>query len=503
MSTEAPQFKRGPIVASLLIGAFVALLSQTFLNVALPGMMKDLQVSENTIQWLSNGYMLVSGVLVPISAFLIERFTTRKLFIAAVGLFTLGTIISGFAPGFELLLTGRLVQAAGAGVLMPLMSIVFLTIFPVEERGKAMGMMGVAMIFAPAIGPTLSGWIMEHYSWRALFYIIIPLSAFALIFGAVSLKNVTRTSKPRLDILGVILSTLGFGGLLYGFSDAGKDGWDSTIVVTCLTVGAVSLILFIWRELVTEKPILEFRVFKFNMYSLTTVINVIVTMAMFSGMILLPLYLQNIRGFTPFESGLLLLPGAILMGIMSPITGIIFDKVGARWLSVIGLLIMTVTTYEFSKLTIDTTYTTLILLYTIRSFGMSMLMMPIQTAGMNQLPQRLNAHGSAMSQTLRNVAGAIGTALLVSLMTNAAKSHGAELVAAGGINPADKVKMAEIAQQSAVYGINHSFVVATWMTVAALVMAFFIRKVKPHVEIKHESVVIENKDVETVTVSSK
>ncbi|WP_084783419.1 DHA2 family efflux MFS transporter permease subunit [Paenibacillus sp. FJAT-26967] len=502
MSEAIQNLRRGPIVASLLIGAFVALLSQTFLNVALPGMMVDLNVSENTIQWLSNGYMLVSGVLVPISAFLIERFSTRKLFLSAVGLFTLGTMISGFAPGFELVLVGRLVQAAGAGVLMPLMSIVFLTIFPIEERGKAMGMMGVAMIFAPAIGPTLSGWIMEHYSWRALFYIIIPLSVFALIFGAFSLKNVTKTSKPRLDVLGVILSTLGFGGILYGFSDAGKDGWTSTVVLTCLAVGAVSLILFVWRQLVIEKPLLEFRVFKFNMYSLTTVINVIITMALFSGMILLPLYLQRIRGFTPMESGLLLLPGAILMGIMSPITGMIFDKIGARWLSVIGLLITVVTTFEFSKLTAETTFTSLIILYTVRSFGMSMLMMPIQTAGMNQLPQRLNAHGSAMSQTLRNVAGAIGTALLVSIMTNTAATKGKELAMAAQINPADpanQAKMAEIGQQAAIHGINFSFVVATWMSVVALVLAFFIRKVEPHREVKHVEIPDDQKEAATAS----
>ncbi|MBB3112315.1 EmrB/QacA subfamily drug resistance transporter [Paenibacillus phyllosphaerae] len=474
--------RKGPIVASLLIGAFVALLAQTLLNVALPSIMADLGVSANTVQWLSNGYLLVNGVLIPITAYLIAKFPTRNLFLTAVGLFTIGTIVCAVAPGFETLLIGRLIQAAGAGILMPLMSVVFLTIFPVEERGKAMGMMGLAMIFAPAIGPTLSGWVVEHHSWRVLFYIVLPLTLFALVYGFVAMKNVTRNIQLKLDSLGVILSTLGFGGLLYGFTDAGKDGWDSSIVVTCLVVGAVSLILFVWRELVIDTPLLEIRVFKYSMYSLTTVINVIITMAMFSGMILLPIYLQNIRGFTPLESGLLLLPGAILMGIMSPITGIIFDKVGARWLAVVGLIITTITTYEFSKLTADTTYAHMIFMYTLRMFGMSMLMMPIQTAGMNQLPQRLNAHGSAMSQTLRNVAGALGTALLVTIMSNHAADRVKELVTAGQVDQADKAAMAQVVQQATIDGINHSFVVATWITVAALVLAFFIRKVKPHEE---------------------
>ncbi|REE78919.1 EmrB/QacA subfamily drug resistance transporter [Paenibacillus taihuensis] len=474
--------RRGPILASLLIAAFVALLAQTVLNVALPSMMKDLNVNENTIQWLINGYMLVNGVLVPVSAFLISRYTTRILFLTAAGLFAVGTIICAFSPNFGLLLSGRLIQAAGAGILMPLMTIVILTIFPVAERGKAMGMMGIAMICAPAIGPTLSGYVVEHYSWHVLFYIILPLSIFAFIYGAYSMKNVVKTSKPKLDALGVILSTLGFGGVLYGFSDAGADGWDSTTVITCLVVGAVSLILFVWRELTAEKPLLELDVFKFGMFSLTTVINVIITMSMYSGMVLLPIYLQNIRGFSPIDSGLLLLPGAILMGIMSPITGMIFDKIGARWLAVAGLLISAVTTYEFSTLTIDTSYMHLIVTYTFRMFGMSMLMMPIQTAGLNQLPQRLNAHGSAMSQTLRNVAGALGTALLVTIMTNKATAVTKELVVAGNVDPKDQVKMADVIQHATVTGINHSFTIATWLTAAALLLAFFIKKTKPQEE---------------------
>ncbi|WP_246120565.1 DHA2 family efflux MFS transporter permease subunit [Cohnella terricola] len=482
MSTATAPLRRGPIVAALLIGAFVALLAQTLLNVALPIMMEDLDIGANTIQWLSNGYLLVNGVLIPVSAYLIDRFSTRQLFITAVGLFSLGTILCAVSPNFELLLTGRLIQAAGAGILMPLMSFIFLTIFPVHERGKAMGMMGLAMIFAPAVGPTLSGWVVEHYDWRVLFYIVLPLSLFALIYGAFAMKNVTQVSKPKFDVFGVVLSTLGFGGLLYGFSDAGHDGWNSTRVIASLVVGVIALALFLWRELTIDKPILEFRVFKYNMYSLTTVINVIITMSMFSGMILLPIYLQKIRGFSPMDAGLLLLPGAILMGIMSPITGIIFDKIGARWLSVIGLAITTVTTYEFSQLTADTTYTHMIFMYTLRMFGMSMLMMPIQTAGMNQLPARLNAHGSAMSQTLRNVAGALGTAFLVTIMTNSAASRVKELVIGGQIAQTDETGMKEAIQQGTIFGINHAFEIATWMTVAALVLAFFIKKVKPATE---------------------
>ncbi|MNJ47549.1 Multidrug export protein EmrB [compost metagenome] len=230
----------------------------------------------------------------------------------------------------------------------------------------------------------------------------------------------------------------------------------------------------------SSKPILEFRVFRYGMFSLTTLINVIITMALYAAMILLPIYLQNLRGFSPLESGLLLMPGAILMGIMSPVTGIIFDKIGARWLAVIGLIITTVTTWQFSQLTLDTSYTHLIIVYTIRMFGMSMLMMPIQTAGLNQLPASLNAHGTAMSNTLRTIAGAMGTALLLTVMTTDTKGQLASLIQQAGINPSDPAsagQIAEFTRTATLQGIDHAFVIATVITVVALVLSFFIRKV--------------------------
>ncbi|RUS46506.1 DHA2 family efflux MFS transporter permease subunit [Cohnella sp. AR92] len=466
-------------MAAIIIGAFVTILNQTLLNVALPKIMDDLHITTNTAQWLTTGFMLVNGVLIPLSAYLVGRFSTRQLFNTAMFLFLIGTIFCAFAGNFEFLMAGRIIQAAGAGIMMPLMSIVVLTIFKVEERGKAMGMMGVAMIFAPAVGPTLSGWIVEHHSWHVLFYIILPLAVIALIIGFVFMKNVGELTKPKLNTLGVILSTLGFGGLLFGFSEAGNDGWDSATVIVSLLVGAVALVTFVLKEWFNKKPLLEFRVFKYDMFSLTTVINILVTMAMYAGMILTPIYMQNILGLTPIKSGLALLPGAILMGIMSPITGAIFDKIGARWLSVVGLIITAATTWEFTQLTTETTYTFMVVLYSIRMFGMSLLMMPVQTAGMNQLPQRLNPHGSAMSQTLRTVGGALGTAWLVTVMSNKTKSSITDLIIAGKVDTTNEAAMQLVKNQGTVVGINHAFEYAFWLTVAALALAFFIRKTKP------------------------
>ncbi|MEF2965297.1 DHA2 family efflux MFS transporter permease subunit [Paenibacillus sp. M1] len=477
----AATYKKWPIVMALLIGAFVSILNQTLMNVALPHMMADLNVTETTIQWLVTGFMLVNGVLIPVSAYLMERFSTRTLFISATSLFALGTLICGIGLDFTMVLIGRIIQAAGAGVLMPLMTVVFLSIFPIEKRGQAMGTMGIAMVFAPAIGPTLSGWIVEHHPWNMLFWIVLPFSILSIILGIIFMKNVTEVSRPKLDYFSVVLSTLGFGGVLYGFSEAGSAGWGAIEVIISLIVGVAAVALFLWRQLRSKHPMLEFRVFKYDMFSLTTIINVVVTMAMYAAMILLPIYLQTIRGFSPLESGLLLMPGAILMGIMSPITGIIFDRIGARWLAVVGLAITIVTTWEFSKLSDSTTYTHLIFMYTARMFGMSMLMMPIQTAGLNQLPSRLNAHGTAMSNTLRTIAGALGTALLVSVMSSQTKERAAELIVSAGINPKDPANaeaLAQITKEATIHGIDYAFVIATGITVIAFVLSFFIRKVK-------------------------
>ncbi|AIQ11150.1 DHA2 family efflux MFS transporter permease subunit [Paenibacillus durus] len=481
-ASAAKHIRRGPIIAALLIGAFVALLNQTLMNVALPQMMNSLGIEFNMAQWLTTGFMLVNGVCVPVSAYLVEKFTTRTLFITAMALFSFGTLICALGTGFEMIMVGRVIQAAGAGILMPLMNIVFLIIYPIEERGKAMGLMAVAMILAPAVGPTLSGWVVQNYSWRVLFYIVLPLAVLTTLLGVKFMQNVTVKTSPKLDKLGIIFSTLGFGGLLYGFSEAGMGGWDSETVMGALIVGAVGLGLLVWRELVAKKPMLEFRIFRYNMYSLTTVINIIVTMTLYSGMILLPLYLQNIRGFTPLDSGLLLLPGAILMGIMSPVTGIIFDKIGARWLAITGLIITVITTWEFSQLTDSTTYTHLILTYTARMFGLSMLMMPITTAGLNQLPQRLSSHGTAMANTLRAVAGALGMALFVSLMTNNTKSEIRDAVMSGQVSQTDKAAFAKFSQEAMIHGVTHAFIVATWVTVIGLVLAFFIRKTSPEAD---------------------
>jgi EmrB/QacA subfamily drug resistance transporter len=466
------------MIAILFFGAFVSFLNNSLLNVALPSIMVDLQIDDYSIvQWLVTGYMLVSGVLIPASAFLLTKFTNRKLYITAMSLFTLGTLIAALAPNFSWLLTGRMVQAAGSSVMGPLLMNVMLISFPREKRGAAMGVFGLVMISAPAIGPTLSGYIVQYYDWRLLFEMILPFAIISLLLAVWKLKNVMPTRKTHLDYISVVLSIIAFGGLLYGFSRASSIGWGDPEVIVTITLGAVGLIAFVWRQFTLSDPLLDLRTYRYPMFALASVISVVVAAAMFSGMILTPAYVQQVRLISPLESGLLMLPGAIIMGIMSPITGKLFDLFGPRVLAFIGLSITAVSTYMLSLLQLDSSYTHIMFIYAIRMFGMSMVMMPIMTNGLNQLPTRLNPHGTAINNTAQQVAGSLGTAIFVSIMNSHATSSAGELMR--GVDPTTLTEQqaALLEQEALLHGIQYSFLVATFVTIAALVLSLFMKRV--------------------------
>ncbi|MNO50077.1 Multidrug export protein EmrB [compost metagenome] len=471
VDNKLDRIRKGPLLFVMILGAFIAVLNQTIMSVATPELMGDFQISAATAQWLTTGYMLVNGVFIPVTAYLMQRFTTRELFLSAMLIFLAGSVLSGAAPNFGLLLAGRLIQAAGAGIIMPLLMNVVLAIYPVEKRGGAMGMIGFAIIFAPAIGPTYAGYMLDHYSWRSLFYVIVPLALLVVVLAWFYLKNVTERSFPKLDVWGLILSTFGFGTLLYGFSRAGSIGWASAEVVSAIAAGLVLLILFSWRQLTGSNPLLELKAFKYNMFTLTTLINVAVTVVMYADMMLLPLYLQNMRGYSALDSGLLMLPGALLMGVMMPVAGRLFDRFGAKWLSVIGIIITILTTFGFIHLTDSTGYTYLLLMSTGRRIGMALFLMPITTAGLNQLPEAMNAHGTAIANTVKQVAGAIGTSLLVTVLTNRTQFHLAEMTSAGVTgNPQ------HLLQQASISGMNDAYLAVIVFGGIGLILSFFIQK---------------------------
>jgi EmrB/QacA subfamily drug resistance transporter len=454
-------YNRKTIVTLLLAGSFIAILNQTLMITAIPPVMEEMGITANTGQWLTTVFMLVNGIMIPVSAFLLERFSTRQLFITAMSIFVVGTLVAGVAPNFSTLLIGRVIQSAGAGVMLPLMQTVFLMIFPVHKRGAAMGLIGLVISFAPAIGPALSGWVTEHYSWRVLFFIILPIAIIDIVVAFFALKNVTELTKPKLDVLSVILSSFGFGGLLYGFTSAGNNGWLASVTILSLAVGAVMLTAFILRQLKLKHPMLEFRVFTYSIFPLAVAIGMIAFMGLIGVETLIPLYMQNMRDFTAFEAGLALLPGALITGLMSPITGRIFDKFGARKLVMVGLTIITVSSFAFTRLDTSTSLVFMTIMYSIRMFGLSMVMMPIATAGLNQLPKRLIPHGAAMDNTMRQIAASVGTAILVTVMTT---SEG-------------RAERIEIANPD-IYGANVAFIVVSVLSLVGLIIAYFVKDTK-------------------------
>ncbi len=482
-TVDIRSLKKGPILFIMIFGAFLAIFNQTIMTVAIPELMDDFHIQPATAQWLTTGYMLVNGVLIPITAFFMRRFTTRQLFQSAMIIFLAGTSVAALATSFPVLLMGRMIQAAGAGIIMPLLMHVVMSLFPPEKRGTAMGWVGFAIIFAPAIGPTLAGYVLQTYPWQTMFYTMIPFTLLVIIGAFFYLKNVSETNPIKVDVLSVLLSTIGFGGILFGFSEAGNKGWISNEVVLSLMMGALGLALFIWRQLVSKNPLLDLRTFTYNMFSLTSIISILVTIVMYADMMLLPLYLQNTRGFTPLESGLLLFPGALLMGVLSPVTGKIFDRFGGKWLSVIGMAIIIATTYSFINLTDSTSYTYLVLMSTGRRVGMAMLMMPLQTTGLNQLPRSLYAHGNAISNTIRMVAGGIGTSLLVTIMASSTKNHFQEMMTTGAATGQSQQHMM---MEASIQGINDAYLVIFLIGLISLVLTFFIKRVERAPEKKSE-----------------
>lgn len=455
-------YNRNVLVAVLLLGAFMAVLNQTLLLTATPHIMVEFQLTENTAQWVTTIFMLINGIMIPISAFLMESFTSRRLYLISMVIFIIGTLISAISINFSMLMVGRIVQAIGAGVIFPLMMTIFMLIFPIQRRGFAMGIAGLVISFAPALGPALSGWMIEFLPWRAVFYVIIPIAIIDLLAAYFFMRNIIPLKYPKVDVLSIILSTLGFGGLLYGFSSAGNYGWTNIAVLSAITIGAITLTWFIVRQLKLMEPMLEFRVFKYNIFTIATVIGMVAFTVLIASETILPIYMQVMSDFNAFEAGFVILPGALITGLLSPFVGKIFDAVGGRWLLIIGLFIITVTTLLFTNLTEETSLTYLTISFAVRMVGLSMVMMPATTAGLNILPNELMPHGTAMMNTMRQVAASIGTGAFITIMTITAKDP------------------ATYGNAGLIHGVNISFYVMTAVTFIAFVLALFVRDKEKH-----------------------
>lgn len=466
-SIEQTKIRPIPIAVSLMIGAFIGLFSETALNMAFTNIMTDFHIDAHAVQWLTTGYLLVLGILVPVSALLLQWFTTRQLFNASLIFSIIGTIVAALSPNFELLLVARVIQAIGTGLLLPLMTNVILVIFPPHKRGSVMGLMGLVIMFAPAVGPTLSGFIVDRLGWQSIFWISLPLLALTFVFGLVYMQNVSTITKPKIDILSIILSSIGFGGIVFGFSSAGEGAgsWGEPGVFIPIAIGAIALVLFAVRQLRMKQPMLNLRVFKFPMFSIGVLMVFLCMMLILSTSILLPMYLKGGLLLTAFAAGLVLLPGGIINGLMSPVTGRLFDKFGPKFLVIPGFIITTILSYLFTNVTTETPQTTIIIMHTCIFIGVAMIMMPAQTNGLNQLPRAYYPDGSAVMNTLQQIAGAIGTAVAVSIMVAGQASY---VPSAGTTNT-----MAEALTS----GVQNAFMLAFVASIIGLIASFFIKRV--------------------------
>jgi len=447
------------IISTLLVATFVVILNETIMNVALQRLMVDLQVDAPTVQWLSTGFMLTMAVVIPTTGFILQSLSTRKVFMLAMGLFAGGTALAAVAPGFEILLLARIIQAGGTAIMLPLLMTTILTLVPMAKRGAVMGNVSIAISVAPAMGPTVSGLILEHFTWRFMFVFVLPVALAALAIGAKYLTNVGEAERTKLDFLSVLLTVPAFGGLVYGLSQIGGghggQAGPGAGAITALVIGVASLAVFVLRQLRLQKaeaPLLDLRAFNFRMFTVSVLLMVVAMMALFGGVILLPLYLQEVRGLGSLETGLALLPGGLAMGLLGPVIGRLFDKVGPLPLAVTGSILMVVTLWQFSMLDAGTAVWWIVTLHVGLSFGLALLFTPAFTTGLNPLPPHLYSHGSAIMSTTQQVAGAAGTALLVSIFAVVSATSG--LVA----------------------GMSAAFLTATVIAFAAVVLSAMMRK---------------------------
>ena len=471
LQKEGQSYKVMPIMISLLISGFIGMFSETALNIALSQLMEILQITPATAQWLTTGFLLTLGILVPVSGLLLQWFTTRQLFVASLSFSIAGTLVAALAGSFEVLLIARVLQAVGTALLLPLMFNTILVIFPPEKRGAAMGVIGLVIMFAPAVGPTAAGLIIEHLTWNWIFWISLPFLVIGLLFGIVYLQNVSTVTRPKIDILSIILSSIGFGGIVFGFSKAGEEGWTNPVVLITIGLGIAALALFSVRQLQMKQPMMDLRVFKYPMFVIGTLMVLVCMMIILSTVLILPLYMQKGMGLSAFTAGLVLLPGGILNGLMSPLMGSLFDKYGPKWLVIPGLIIAAVCLWFFTGMTTTSAIALIIVLHSCLFIGISMVFMPAQTNGLNQLPPSMYPDGTAIMNTLQQVAGAIGTAVAVSVL-----SHGISGYLKTSANPQDPMELVK----GMTVGAQNSFVFGLIIAVLGLILAFFIRRV--HVE---------------------
>lgn len=447
------------LVIWLLVGsAFVMILNETIMSVALPVLIADLGITVSTAQWLTSGFLLTMAVVIPITGFLLQRFPPRRVYLASMLLFSTGTLVSALAPGFPVLLAGRIVQAAGTAVMVPLLMTTVLRLVPAERRGATMGTITIVIAVAPAVGPTLSGVILSALHWQWMFWIVLPIALVAFAAGARWLRVSAEVRPVPLDLGSVALSALGFGGLVFGLSSVGEAARGHALVTPWVptVVGLVALAVFVARQLRLEvdgNALLDLRPFAHRPFVIAMVLVVLSMMSLFGVLILLPLYLQEVLRFSTFVTGLAVLPGGLAMGLLGPVVGRLYDRLGPRTLVIPGAVVLTGALWAFTTLGADSSLWMIIAFHVVLVLGISLMLTPLMTDALGRLPGHLDSHGSAIMATLQQVAGAAGTALFITVMA----------VASGGA-----------AAGTDVVGARAAFMVAAIIATVALPLTFLV-----------------------------
>ncbi|MFT4156417.1 MAG: DHA2 family efflux MFS transporter permease subunit [Microbacterium sp.] len=453
------------VIWLLLVAAFVAILNETTMGIAIPHLNTDLGIPPELGQWLTSAFMLTMAVVIPTTGFILQRFTTRQVFVAAMIAFSTGTLVCLAAPGFMMLLVGRVIQASGTGVMLPLLMTTIMNVVPPQSRGRMMGRVGMVISLAPAIGPTLAGAVLEAFSWRVLFAIILPIAIVSLAMGAKWMTNLGETREVPLDVLSIPLAALGFGGVVFGLSQVGGEGGSGeSLGIVSLVGGAIALALFVWRQLVllrSDDALLDLRVFRSRNFTFAVVIMSILALSMFGTLTLLPQYLQNVAGLGSLESGLILLPGSVLMGLLGPIMGRIYDTRGTRILLIPGTILVSAALFFYSTVGEHTVWWILIIVQSAMSVGLAMSFTPLFSASLGSLQRSLYSHGSAVLNTLQQVAGAAGVAVLT--VTYSAILHSGE----------DRGLSAAVAGAP---GARMAFLIAAVISLAAVALSPFVAK---------------------------
>ncbi|WP_024873762.1 DHA2 family efflux MFS transporter permease subunit [Saccharomonospora piscinae] len=430
-----------PLIAVLVTSAFVMILNETILSVALRDLSLELGVATTTAQWLTSGFLLTMAVVIPITGFLLERFTPRQIFLTSLTLFNTGTLLSALAPGFGMLLAGRIVQACGTAVMLPLLMTTVMRLVAPERRGATMGTITIVIAVAPALGPTIGGAVLSSLGWRWMFWIVLPLALIALAIGAAWLRLDSTTRRVPLDLLSVLLSAIGFGGLLYGLSSIGESGGGSHPVPPWLaiTAGIAALAVFAFRQTRlqrADRALLDLRPFTHRSFTVALVLTGLLFICLLGvASIMLPLYLQTVLNTSTFVSGLAVLPGGLVLGLLGRPVGALFDRVGARPLVIPGATAMAVALWLFTTLGPESPLGLVIGIHVLLMAGLGLMMTPLMTESLGSLPDHLYSHGSAILSTLQQVAGALGTAVFVTVaaLGSSADSVGPD---AGGLRAA-------------------------------------------------------------------